>query len=158
MYKLWLFGVVRGYSRLCRHSTEHMRVPSRVIARYLSKVVNITLPHLHLTHPLEWPCLSFTEIFSIWKLESLDYHVATDWHVWLLATVPRICQSKQSDSHIGHRERQRRHARVNWTGTCLLLLALTCYLIWTIYYSTIMKQNWRLQLWFISSCWYCWYS
>jgi len=42
----------------------------RFTVSYLSKVTNFNLPHLHLMPVLEWPSLSFAEIFSIRKLES----------------------------------------------------------------------------------------
>ena len=51
--------------------------------RFTPKVVNFQLPYLHLTcltciRRLRWgwPCLSFTEIFTVSKLESPRYRVA----------------------------------------------------------------------------------
>jgi len=51
--------------------------------RFASKVANFQLPHLRLSYPTciwrlrwGWPRLSFAEIFSNRKLESLIYRVA----------------------------------------------------------------------------------
>jgi len=44
--------------------------------RYLSKVVNFNLPHLHLALPFGVIHLRFAEIFGTRKLESLGYRVA----------------------------------------------------------------------------------
>jgi len=53
------------------------------LQRFASNVANFQLPHLHLTYPTciwrlrwRWRWLSFAEIFSNRKLESLDYCVA----------------------------------------------------------------------------------
>jgi len=49
----------------------------RIESRQFSATAPVfNLPHLHLAPPLEWPCLSFAQIFGIRKPESLSYLVA----------------------------------------------------------------------------------
>jgi len=43
------------------------------IARYLSKIADLNLPHLYLAPPLGWSRWNFDEIFGVRKLESLGY-------------------------------------------------------------------------------------